>query len=76
MPSVPRDSLSCNLSECYTLVVQYMLLFVCLFVSVYLFGESANGAGAEREGERESQAGSILSAEPNSGLSHDPGIVT
>lgn len=27
--SPETDSLSCNLSECYTLVVQYMLLFVC-----------------------------------------------
>ena len=56
-------------------------IFFETFLNVYLFIlrelESMSRGGAEREGDRESQAGSTLSMEPDTGArSHDCEITT
>ena len=42
--------------------------FLSIYLPTYLFSESIHQQGKGAEGETESQAGSILSVEPNLGL--------
>ena len=69
-PGTPKMSI---LSLCTHTLSSFLFLFLNLF-TVYLFWEReresvhVRGGGAEREGEREFQAGSTLSAVPSPGL--------
>ena len=69
----PKDKQSLSL-ETFLLVRDFFIFFLSLFILrenfIYLLdrGKVQVGGGAEREGERESQAGSRLSREPNAGL--------
>ena len=44
------------------------MTLVLLFLSLFILRESVSGGGAEREGERASQAGSVRRVEPDAGL--------
>ena len=61
------DSLSLNFLICKMGAVTMPTYLLYLFISLFIYFErdrdSVSGGGAEREGERESQAGSKLSAQ-------------
>jgi len=53
------------------LLLRVTLAFFFKILFIYFFGEKEReraGGGAEEEGERESQADSVLSTEPSAGL--------
>ena len=58
--------------ECFTLLFKKRFMYVCMYVFIYLRERKRiwikAGGGAEGKGERESQANSTLSMEPNTRL--------